>query len=217
MDIIGRGFDAHNYNLVDRIKIRLGRRAPSRRRRAFGLALTSCPPDHLVTKHWWKALMHSKQMGDVSRRVRHLVFEASSIRERNENNRVTRVVNLSCFCHPQGRVISEDKLSHNTGLGFPLVWLVAKCPCKCRDMPLCMESNAAFVESYQGRVRARVNSPFTTKKRRLLECHTLSVVPNYFIVSPTIYIYFQSTMFIGPPTLEGTHNLYKFKIKRMID
>ena len=87
----------------------------------FGLALTLCPPDRLVTKHWWKALMHSKQMGDVSRRVRHLVSKTSSICERNENNRVTRVVNLSCFCHSQGRVTSGDKLSHNTGLGFPLL------------------------------------------------------------------------------------------------
>ena len=100
---IGRGFDAY-LKLVDRIKIRLCNLADKPQAAAdevFGLALTLCPPDHLVTKHWWEALMimHSKQMSDVSRRVRHLVFKASSICERNENNRVTRVVNLSCFCY----------------------------------------------------------------------------------------------------------------------
>ena len=60
----------------------------------FGLALTLGPPDHLVTIHGWKALMHSKQMGYVSRRVHHLVLWAN-----NENNRVTRVMNLDTFCH----------------------------------------------------------------------------------------------------------------------
>ena len=45
----------------------------------FGFALTLCPPDHLVTIHGWKALMHSKQMGYVSRRVHHLVLWPSSI------------------------------------------------------------------------------------------------------------------------------------------
>ena len=43
----------------------------------FGLALTLCPRDHLVTIHGWKALMHSKQMGYASRRVYHLVLWAS--------------------------------------------------------------------------------------------------------------------------------------------
>ena len=38
------------------------------------------------------------------------------------------------------------------------------------------------VESHQSRVRARVDSPSKTKKRRLLECHTLPVVPNCFLV-----------------------------------
>ena len=45
----------------------------------FGLALTLGPPDHLVTIHRWKALMHNNQMGYVSRRVHHLVLWASSI------------------------------------------------------------------------------------------------------------------------------------------
>ena len=44
-----------------------------------GFALTLCPRDHLVTIHGWKALMHSKQMGHVSRRVHHLVLWPSSI------------------------------------------------------------------------------------------------------------------------------------------
>ena len=33
----------------------------------FGLALTLCPRDHLVTIHRWKALMHSKQTVLLSR------------------------------------------------------------------------------------------------------------------------------------------------------
>ena len=45
----------------------------------FGLALTLGPPDHLVTIHGWKALMHSKQTGNLPRRTRHLVLWASSI------------------------------------------------------------------------------------------------------------------------------------------
>ena len=45
----------------------------------LGLALTLGPPDHLVTIHGWKALMHSKQMGHVSRRVHHLLLWPSSI------------------------------------------------------------------------------------------------------------------------------------------
>ena len=45
----------------------------------FGFALMLCPRDHLVTIHGWKALMHSKQMGHVGRRVHHLVLWTSSI------------------------------------------------------------------------------------------------------------------------------------------
>ena len=75
-----------------------------------------------------KALMHSKRYTDVRREsegaILALMFKASSICERNENNRVTRVVNLSYFGHSHGRVASKEKLSHNTRLGFPLVWLV---------------------------------------------------------------------------------------------
>ena len=63
----------------------------------FGLALTLCPRDHLVTIHRWKALMHSKQMGYGSRRVHHLVLWSEQHLKRNENNRVTRVVNSDTF------------------------------------------------------------------------------------------------------------------------
>ena len=95
------------------------------------------------------------------------------VRLRNENDRVTRVAmaNLSYFRQTTGGVAFGDKLSHNTGLGFPLVWLVAKRGSKRREQLSCMESHATSVESYQSRVRARVDSPshFKTKKRRLLE------------------------------------------------
>ena len=69
-------------------------------------------------------------------------------------------------------------MSHIVGLGFPLLWLIAKC----REQLSCRESHAVSVESYQSRVRARVSRPYKTKKRRLLECNILTVVPNYFIV-----------------------------------
>ena len=89
-----------------------------------------------------------------------------------------RVVNLTRSCHWQGRVPSGDKLSHIVGLGFPLMWLTPKR----REQLSCRESHAVSVESHQSRVRARVSRPFKTKKRRLLECNILTVVPNYFIV-----------------------------------
>ena len=64
----------------------------------FGLALTLCPPDHLVTKQWWKVLMHNKLMGDAKLRARKLLFEASSIREKNENKRVTSIPGMEICC-----------------------------------------------------------------------------------------------------------------------
>ena len=88
------------------------------------------------------------------------------------------MTNLTHFRHSQGRVPSGDKLSHIVGLGFPLMWLIAKC----REQLSWRESHAVSVESHQSRVRARVSRPYKTKKRRLLECNILIVVPNYFIV-----------------------------------
>ena len=155
----------------------------------FGLALTLCPRDHLTIIHGREALVHSKQI-DYDPWVTHrLVLLASSICERNENKLVTRVVNMTRFHH---RVPSGDKLSHIVGLGFPLPWLIANG----HGAGVCWESHAVSVESHQSRVRARVDSPFKTKKRRLLECHTLPLVPNYFVVKDLPY--FQSTMSIGP-------------------
>ena len=67
----------------------------------FGLVFTLCPRDHLITIHGRKALTHSKQMGYGPWVAHHLVLWASSICETNENNRVTRVVNMTRFLQDQ--------------------------------------------------------------------------------------------------------------------
>ena len=127
----------------------------------FSLALTLCPRDHLTTIHGRKALVHSKQMGYAPWAAHCPVLFVSSICERNDNNRVTRVVNMTRFLQVQSWVPSGDKLSHNVGLGFPLLWLIVKR----RDRLSCMESHAVSVESHQSRVRARLCRPDKTKER----------------------------------------------------
>ena len=141
--------------------IHLGRRASSRRRRGFRLrtyVVSTGSPGH----HTWVESSHAQQADGTcqSKSAPPGALGEQHLR-RNENNRVTRVLNLDTFCHWQGRVPSGDKLSHIVGLGFPLLWLIAKC----REQLSCRESHAVSVESYQSRVRARVDSPYKTKKR----------------------------------------------------
>ena len=154
----GRGFDAY---LVVRIKIRLGRRASSRRRRGFRLGtyvVSTGSPGH----HTWVESSHAQQAdGTCQSESAPPGALAEQHLRRNENNRVTRVLNLDTFCHWQGRVPSGDKLSHIVGLGFPLLWLIAKC----RGAGVCWESHAVSVESHQSRVRARLCRPDKTKER----------------------------------------------------
>ena len=81
--------------------------------------------------------------------------------EEKENNRVTRVNESDTFRQTTTGVTFGDKLSHIVGLGFPLIWLTPKR----REQLSCRESHAVSVESYQSRVRARVDSPYKTKRR----------------------------------------------------
>ena len=143
------------------IKIRLGRRASSRRRRGFRLrtyVVSTGSPGH----HTWVESSHAQQADGICEpeNAPPGALDEQHLR-RNVKQSCHQSDNLTRFRHSQGRVPSGDKLSHIVGLGFPLLWLIAKG----RGAGVCWESHAVSVESYQSRVRARVDSPYKTKKR----------------------------------------------------